>query len=109
MVKKRAYRTLDNVSEEYYRNHPDEIDGYLATAFEEYAKDACTPALLSSLRMIARVKGVSALAQETGITRNGIQKALSEQGNPKFESINAIMNAMGYRLTPEKFDRVDVP
>jgi len=68
------------------------------------AKDGCTAALFTQLRMIARVKGVSALAQETGITRNGIQKALSEKGNPKFESINAIMNAMGYRLTPQKLD-----
>jgi len=104
MAKKRTYRTLDDVSEEYYRKHPDEIDGYLAVAFEEYAKDACTSALLAQLRMIARIKGVSALAQKTGITRNGIQKALSEQGNPKFESINAIMNAMGYCLTPRKLD-----
>lgn len=103
-AKERAYRTLDQSEEEYYRNHPDEIDEYLITAFEEYAKDGCTAALLTQLRMIARVKGVSALAQKTGITRNGIQKALSEQGSPKFESINAIMNAMGYRLTPQKMD-----
>ena len=104
MAKKRTYRTLDEVSEEYYRNHPEEIDSYLTVAFEEYAKDGCTPALLSQLRMIARVKGVSAIARETGITRNGIQKALSEEGNPKFESINSIMHAMGYCLTPQKFE-----
>ncbi len=57
-----------------------------------------------SITMIARVKGAPTLAQETGITGNGIQKALSEKGDPKFESINAIMNAMGYRLTPQKMD-----
>jgi len=39
--------------------------------------------------MIARAKGVSALAQKTGIAQNG---------NPEFESIHAIMHAMGYRL-----------
>ena len=104
MAKERTYKTLDESEEVYYRNHPDEIDEYLATAFEEYAKDGCTAALFAQLRLIARVKGVSTLAQETGITRNGIQKALSENGNPKFESINAIMNAMGYRLTPQKLD-----
>lgn len=104
MTKERTYKTLDESEEEYYRNHPDEIDEYLSTAFEEYAKDKCTAVLLSQLRMIARVKGVTALSQETGITRNGIQKALSENGNPRFESINAIMNAMGYRLTPQRLD-----
>jgi probable addiction module antidote protein len=104
MSEERNYRTFDEAREEYYRNHPEEIDGYLAVAFEEYAKDKCTPALLSQLRMIARVKGLSALAEEAGLTRNGVQKALSEQGNPKFESVNAIMNALGYCLAPQKLD-----
>ncbi len=72
--------------------------------FEEYAQDQCTPASLSSLLMIARVKGISSLAEETGMTRNGGQKALFGDGNPRFESINAIMHAMGYRLTLEKLD-----
>ena len=31
---KRKYRTLNEVSDEYYRHHPDEIDGYLDTCFE---------------------------------------------------------------------------
>ena len=101
---KRKYRTLDEVSEEYYRNRPEEIDGYLKTCFEEYAKDGCTPALLSSLRMIARVKGISTIAEETGITRNGIQKALSEKGNPRLENVNSIMRALGYRLAPQKME-----
>lgn len=101
---KRKLRTFDAFEEEYYREHPDEIEGYLKVCFEEYAKDQCTPALLSSLRMIARVKGISALAEETGMTRNGVQKALSEEGNPRFENVNAIIKAMGYRLTPEKLE-----
>ena len=104
MAKKQIYRTLDQVDEEYYRHHPEEIDSYLATVFEEYAKDGCTPALLSSLRMIARVKGVSTIAEESGITRNGVQKALSEQGNPRFESVNLIIGAMGYCLMPQRLD-----
>lgn len=101
---KRKYRSLDEVSEEYYREHPEEIDSYLTTAFEEYAKDDCAPALLSSLRMIARVKGISTIAEETGISRNGIQKALSEQGNPRLENINSIMRALGYRLALQKIE-----
>ncbi|MBX2809745.1 MAG: putative addiction module antidote protein [Cellvibrionaceae bacterium] len=102
MVNKQHYRTLDQVDEAYYRNHPEEIGDYLALAFEDYAQDGCTAALLSQLRMIARVKGISAIAGETGISRNGIQKALSERGNPKFASINAIMHAMGYQLVPQQ-------
>ena len=101
---RRKFRTLDEVSEEYYRNHPDEIDAYLHACFDEYAADGCMPALLSSLRMIARVKGISAIAEETGMTRNGIQKALSEKGNPRFDGISSILKALGYRLAPKKAD-----
>ncbi|AFY71941.1 addiction module antidote protein (plasmid) [Thalassoporum mexicanum PCC 7367] len=109
MAEKRQYRTIDQVDEEYYRNHPDEIDSYLATAFEEYAKDGCTPALLSSLRMIARVKGVSALATQSGLTRNGIQKALSEQAKPGFDTINTIVKSMGYGITVQRLDMSEEP
>ena len=105
--KNREYRTFDEVQEEYYKNHPEEIDSFLATAFEEYSKDGCTPALLAELRMIARVKGVSDIARQSGISRKGIQKALSEQGNPEFQSINSIMKAMGYQLIPEKITNLD--
>jgi probable addiction module antidote protein len=104
MHKKRTYLTFAEVEEDYFQKHPEEIDDYLTICFEEYAKDGCTPALLSSLRMIARAKGVTATADAAGMTRKGLQKALSEQGNPKFESVNAIMHAMGYHLKPEKHD-----
>ena len=103
-IRGKNYRTFAETQEEYYRNHPDEIDGYLQVAFEEYAKDGCTPALLSQLRMIARVKGISEIARETDLTRNGVQKALSEGGNPKFENVVAILNALGYHLMPHRLD-----
>ena len=101
---KREYRTFDQVEEDYYRQHPEELDTYLETCFEEYAHDGCTPALLASLRMAARVKGVSATADAAGISRKGLQKALSEQGNPHFENVNAILHALGYRLAAQKFE-----
>jgi probable addiction module antidote protein len=102
MDKQRTYRTNAEADEAYFREHPEEVDAYLAVAFEEYAHDSCTAALLSQLRIIARVKGISLIANETGITRKGVQKALSEEGNPRFESINAILHAMGYQLVPQR-------
>ncbi|MEK6747297.1 MAG: addiction module antidote protein [Pseudomonadota bacterium] len=104
MAKKRNYRKFDEVNEEYYRAHPEEIDNYLQTAFEEYASDGHTSTLLSSLRMVARVKGVSLLAEESNLSRNGIQKALSEQAKPRFDTINAIVHAMGYGITLQRLD-----
>jgi probable addiction module antidote protein len=98
----KKYRTFDEVKEEYFRKHPEEIDDYITIIFEEYAKDGDTKALLSSLRTVSRVKGITAIAQESGISRNGIQKALSVDGNPQFGSINSILHAMGYSLMPQR-------
>ncbi len=96
------YKTLDNVEEGYFREHPHEIDSYVSEIFSEYANDGDSGALLASLRIIAKVKGISELAKQTGMTRQGLQKALSSKGNPRLDNVNSIMGALGYRLTPEK-------
>ncbi len=58
--------------------------------------------LLSQLRVIARIKGVSLLADEVGIGRQGLQKALSANGNQRLDSINAILRSLGYALVPKR-------
>ncbi|WP_333873427.1 addiction module antidote protein [Methylobacter sp.] len=97
-----TYRTIGEVEEQYLRDHPEEVDDYITVLFDEYAESGDTAALLSSLRVVSRVKGVSRVAEVSGLSRKGVQKALSENGNPQFSSVNAIMHAMGYRLTPQK-------
>ena len=100
MTKKRHYRAFRDVEEEYFRGHPEEIGSYINEIFDEYAQDGNSAALLASLRVIAKVKGITHLAEATGMTRQGIQHALSSKGNPRFDNVNAIMHALGYRLTP---------
>jgi HTH-type transcriptional regulator / antitoxin HigA len=51
-------RTLDEFTDQYFRDHPEEIDDYLAEIFQEFAEDNDTGALLASLRVIARVQGI---------------------------------------------------
>ena len=80
------------------------MEEYISVIFEEYARDGNTGALLASLRTVSRVNGIATTAREAGLSRKGLQKALSEKGNSKFESINAIMHALGYRLSPRKLD-----
>lgn len=101
---KNNLRTLDDIEAEYLQNHPEEIDAYISDIFEEYANDGDTASLLASLRVVAKVKGVSSIASTVGITRQGLQKALSGKGNPRLENINAIMRAMGYQLMPQKIE-----
>lgn len=100
----RSYRTLDDVTVEYFTHHPEEIEPYLNESFAEYAADGNAAALLAALRVIARVKGISSMAEEIGMTRQGLQKALSAKGNPRLDTINAIMRAMGYQLLPHRIE-----
>jgi probable addiction module antidote protein len=97
-----SHRTISEVEEQYLRDHPEEVDDYVAILFDEYADDGDTAALLSSLRVVSRVKGLSKIAEASGLSRKGVQKALSENGNPQFGTVNAMLRAMGYRLAPQK-------
>lgn len=101
---KQALRNLDAVEEDYFRNHPEEMDAYIQEIFADYAQDRNAAALLASLRVIAKVKGMNNIAQEIGLTRRGLYKALSAQGNPRFDNINALMHSLGYHLIPQKAD-----
>ena len=65
-------RTLDQFTEDYFRAHPEEIDEYLTEIFQDFAEDNDTGALLASLRVLAHVRGVSDMAAQIGMTRQGI-------------------------------------
>ncbi len=94
-------QTLDELMVDYFTERPEEIDEYMDLIFSEYEKDGNMPPLLSSLRSLARVKGVSNIAKEVKMSRQGVQKALSANGNPRLGSFTAIVQAMGYRLMPQ--------
>jgi len=84
---------------------PEEIEEFINEVFAEYAQDGDSSVLLSALRVVARVKGLTAIAEESGMTRQGLQKALSAKGNPRLDNINAIMRAMGYQLAPRPLNQ----
>jgi DNA-binding phage protein len=73
----RKLRTLDEVTEGYFRNHPEEIDDYLNEIFQDFAEDNDTGVLLASLRVLDRVRSVCDMAAQMGITGQGLQTALS--------------------------------
>jgi len=52
-------RTINEVEEQYLRDHPEEGNDYIAILFDDYAESGDTAALMASLRVVSRVKGVS--------------------------------------------------
>jgi len=57
-----------------------------------------------ALGVVARARGMTAVAREAGVTREALYKALSEDGDPKLSTLLGITKALGVRLraTPAK-------
>lgn len=69
---------------------------YLEACAEEDPGDGSL--IRAALNDIARAQNVSQLARDVGMTREGIYKALSDNGNPTFATIMRITRALGMRL-----------
>ena len=75
-------------------NTPADIAAYLDT----YLEDGSPEELVRALNTIARSRGMSALARDTGISREALYKAFSDNGNPTLDTLLRVMKAFGVRL-----------
>ena len=69
---------------------------YLEAAAEEDPGDGSL--IRAALNDIARAHNMSRLALDVGMTRKGLYKALSEDGNPSFATVMRITRALGMQL-----------
>jgi len=83
---------------EYLKTEEDMVM-YLQACMEEAGDDAAF--IAKALGDIARAKGMSQLAKETGLGRESLYKALSGQGNPSFGTILKVVRALGMALQPQ--------
>ncbi len=58
--------------------------------------------LIDGLRHLAKAKGMSAIANNAGVNRQSLYRSLAKNGNPKIETIDKIVHALGFKLTIEK-------
>lgn len=54
--------------------------------------------ILNAMGIVARARGMSGLQKQTGLNRATLYAALSEEGNPTFETMLAVLNALGMRM-----------
>ena len=55
----------------------------------------------AALGDIARARGMSLVARETGLARESLYKALSPEGNPEFTTVMKVIKALGFKLHVE--------
>ena len=82
-----------------YLKSEEDMAAYLEACFDEAGDDASY--IAAALGDIARAYGMVRLAKETGLTREGLYKALSRDGNPSFSSVLKVIRALGLKLKPE--------
>ncbi|MAY54777.1 MAG: putative addiction module antidote protein [Gammaproteobacteria bacterium] len=82
-------------SAEYLKTDED-IQAYLEAVLEEGGDDPAF--IVHALGVIARAKNMSQLARDAGLSREGLYKALSEEGNPTFSTVTKIAKALGLQI-----------
>ena len=80
---------------EHLRN-PEEMAAYLEASLEEAHGDAAF--IAKALGDIARAKGMTQVARDTGLSRESLYKALSGDRSPGFDTILKVMGALGLEL-----------
>jgi probable addiction module antidote protein len=95
--KRRKIKVAPYDAADYLKTEED-IKNYLEAVFEEPMDRQM---LIHTLGVVARSRGMMKLSKETGITRAGLYKALSPNGNPSFETVTKIVGAFGMRLSAQ--------
>lgn len=90
--------------------NPKEARAYLSLALADFENDNDAEDFLLAIRDVAQAHGgIGRLAQETRLNRQNLYRALSKEGNPQLETVNAVLRGLGFRLSVEplkEFDRL---
>ena len=78
-----------------YLDTDEAIAEYIEAALEENDPKF----IAKALGIVARAKGMSEIARETGLSRESLYKALSTEGNPEFATVLAVLKALKLRLS----------
>ena len=77
-----------------YLETQEEINEYLTDAFQ----DDDPRLFIVALGYLAKKRGMTNVAQKTGLNRESLYRALSKNGNPKFATISKVSKALGCKL-----------
>ena len=89
MLETTPYDTADTLDSEAA------VVAYLKLAFEE--GDAAD--IRAALNNVARAKGMTEMARETGVAREALYKGLGANGNPTLDTLLAVVRALGVKLS----------
>ncbi len=77
-----------------YLDNDTVIAEYLSAAIE----DPNPAVFLAALGDVAKARGMARIAKESGLGRESLYKALSTGAHPRYETISAVMRALGVKF-----------
>jgi len=83
-----------------YLETDEDIAYFLEAAFE----DGDPQVITAALGAVARAKGMTQLAKDTGLAREALYRSLSAEGKPEFTTVLKVMKAFGLRLAAVPLD-----
>jgi len=75
-----------------------ETEQDIAAYLDAIAEDDDPHLLMAALGDVARARNMSQLAGQTGLSRTGLDKALSGQGNPSYATVAKVAHALGLKI-----------
>lgn len=84
-----------------YLDSPEMVAAYLDDILQDF--DAAL--LAAALGDIARSKGMTEIAKKTGVTREGLYKALSADGDPKLSTFLGVIRSLGLQLSVKPVEK----
>lgn len=83
-----------------YLESDEDIAYFLEAAFD----DGDPAVITAALGAVARAKGMTQLAKDTGLAREALYRSLSAEGKPEFTTVLKVMKAFGLRLAAVPLD-----
>jgi probable addiction module antidote protein len=81
-----------------YLDNEDAIAEYLNAALDELSEEGGLDGIFLALGNIAKARGMAEVAAKAGLGRESLYKSLQEGAHPRFETIAAVIHALGLRL-----------
>ena len=80
-------------------NDPDYAVDYLTTVLQEESQEA----FLIALSNVIEAKGhsIPQVAEQIGLTKQGLYKLLSDSGNPRLSTLTQVLESIGMRIRIE--------
>lgn len=74
-------------------------DAAIAAYLEAALEDGDAALVAAALGDVARAKGMTQLARDTGLSREGLYRSLSADGNPELATVLRVLRALGMKVS----------